>query len=439
MSGGSRRPRRGRIVNALRKMPPAALAPPDSYHPMEVAAMLREIGIALVEVAQPTPIVEARLQQIARMYTAEPVRVVALPTVLMIQIGDDGYQIEGSTHSSLQLDQAGRVDDIATLAEAGAISPSGAIAAVTQARNLRPRDGSTATVVGYAVTTVGFGMVINPTWSALPAYLFLGLVVGAIVAMSGPLPSLTPILPTVSALTVTLLAIWFVDATAHDGLLRVISPALVATLPGMSLTIGAMELASAQIVSGASRLIYGISQLALLIFGVAIGLRIAGYPSAPRNPSEQLGTWSLYVAIVVVSIGLYIYLSAPRGSLLWLMAAIGVVLLTQAGAAHFMAASYSGFVGAIVAVPFAMLAARIKTAPPPIVMMLAAFWSLVPGALSFEAVGQAAAGASGPGATSLGATGAAILSIALGTLVGWSIFHTIDSRLPWSKIIAGQR
>jgi hypothetical protein len=29
--------------------------------------------------------------------------------------------------------------------------------------------------------------------------------------------------------------------------------------------------------------------------------------------------------------------------------------------------------------------------------------------------------------------GAAILSIALGTLVGWSIFWTIDSRLPWSK------
>ena len=121
--------------------------------------------------------------------------------------------------------------------------------------------------------------------------------------------------------------------------------------------------------------------------------------------------------------------------MLWLMAAIGVVLLAQSWAGTFMAASYSGFVGAIVAVPFSMLAARIKTAPPAIVMMLAAFWSLVPGALSFEAVGEAAAGG-GPGATSLGSTGAAILSIALGTLVGWSIFHTIDSRLPWSKDLA---
>ena len=109
-----------------------------------------------------------------------------------------------------------------------------------------------------------------------------------------------------------------------------------------------------------------------------------------------------------------------------------------------MSPTHSGFVGAIVGVPFAMLAARIKTSPPAIVMMLAGFWSLVPGALSFEAVGQAAAGdeaagVAGPSSTSLGATGSAILSIALGTLVGWSLFHTIDSRLPWSKGLANRQ
>ena len=65
-----------------------------------------------------------------------------------------------------------------------------------------------------------------------------------------------------------------------------ISPALVATLPGMSLTIGAMELASSQIVSGSSRLMYGMSQLALLLFGVAIGVHIAGGVDTrrPRRP-----------------------------------------------------------------------------------------------------------------------------------------------------------
>jgi uncharacterized membrane protein YjjB (DUF3815 family) len=145
-----------------------------------------------------------------------------------------------------------------------------------------------------------------------------------------------------------------------------------------------------------------------------------------------MGAWSLYVAIVVVGIGLYVYLSAPRGSLLWLIAAIAVALVGQELAGKVMSAAHSGFVGAILVVPFAMLAARIKTAPPAVVMMLAAFWSLVPGALSFESVSQAASGGN-VGVSSLGATGAAILSIALGTVVGWSVFHTIDSKLPWPK------
>lgn len=436
MNRARRKLRRRRIAAALRKSIPAPLAAHDAHEPVEVAAMLREIGIALVEVAQPTPIVEARLRKIAARYTSEPVRVVALPTVLMIQIGDDGsYQIEGSTHSSLQLNAAGRIDDIASLAEAGAITPADAVAAIHAARGLQPRFGNIATILGYAVTTVGFGMVINPTWAALPGYLFLGLIVGAIVQISQPFPSLTPVLPTIAATIATVMAIKFVNATAEDGLLRVISPALVATLPGMSLTIGAMELASSQIVSGSSRLMYGASQLALMLFGVAIGISMAG-DLAPRAPTALMGSWSLYLAIVVVAIGLYYYLSAPRGSLFWLMAAIAVVLLAQSAAANVMSASHSGFVGAIVGVPFSMLAARIRTSPPAIVMMLAGFWSLVPGAMSFQAVGDAAAGV--PNSASLAATGSAILSIALGTLVGWSIFRTLDNHLPWSKLLADQ-
>ena len=432
----NRHDRRRRILDRLRKTPPAPLAPPDSYDPVDVASMLRTIGIALVEVAQPTPIVEGRLLRMAAKYTTEPVRVVVLPTMLLIQIGESAYEIEGSTHSSLQLNAAGRIDDIASLADAGAIAPTDAIAAVTAARTMPTRFGRLATIGGYAITTVGFGVMINPTWASLPGYLFLGLVVGAIVTLAAPLPSLTPILPTLCATVVTLLATWFVADAANDGLLRVISPALVATLPGMALTTGATELASAQIISGSSRMVYGAAQLALLVFGVIMGVHLAG-EVAPQAPSPQLGAWSLYLAIVVVAFGLSVYLSAPPGSLFWLMAAIAVALMTQQLAGRFFSPAHAGFLGAALAVVFANLAARIRTAPPAVVMMLASFWSLVPGAMSFMAVSQAATGGNADVA-SMGQAGAAILSIALGTLVGWSVFRTIHSRLPWSKSALGK-
>jgi uncharacterized membrane protein YjjB (DUF3815 family) len=141
-----------------------------------------------------------------------------------------------------------------------------------------------------------------------------------------------------------------------------------------------------------------------------------------------MGPWSLWVAVIVISIGLYIYLSAPSGSLLWLTAAIAVALLGQALGGLFLSPTHSGAVGAFLVVPFAMLGARIRTSPPAIVMMLAAFWALVPGALSFETLGEAATHADGDILT-LGTTAAAIFSIALGTLIGWSVFAEISNRL----------
>ena len=66
----------------------------------------------------------------------------------------------------------------------------------------------------------------------------------------------------------------------------------------------------------------------LLVFGVGLGMHLAGRV-APQQPSPQMGGWSLYVAVIVIAIGLYIYLSAPRGSMLWLILAIGVALVGQ--------------------------------------------------------------------------------------------------------------
>ena len=53
--------------------------------------------------------------------------------------------------------------------------------------------------------------------------------------------------------------------------------------------------------------------------------------------------------------------------------------------------------------------------------------ALVPGALSFESLSETAAGQGG--VMALGTTVAAIFSIALGTLVGWSVLATINARL----------
>lgn len=418
--------RTGRFLRSIRKEIPDAVEGSD-HDDAEIAAMLRELGIALIECEQPAQLVRARLLTIASQYTRQTVRVVVLPTALVVQVGTIAYEVETVVNPTTQLNLAGRIDAIAELAEVGAITPADAVSEAAAARTMKPRFGPFTTVIGYVITTLGFGLVINPTWASLWGYVFLGAVVGVIVILGRPFPTLVAVLPTLAAMVVTILATWFVADAANDGLLRVISPPLVAILPGLALTIAAMELASAQIISGASRLIYGVTQLMLMVFGVGLGIHVAGRV-APQPPSPQMGVWSLYVAIVVIGIGLYVYLSAPRGSLVWLMLAVGVALVGQQVGGLFLSPTHAGAVGAFLVVPFAMLAAQIRTSPPAIVMMLAAFWALVPGSLSFQSLGEAVAD-QGNDISTLGTSVAAIFSIALGTLVGWSVLETIKVRL----------
>jgi uncharacterized membrane protein YjjB (DUF3815 family) len=163
-----------------------------------------------------------------------------------------------------------------------------------------------------------------------------------------------------------------------------------------------------------------------------LGVQIAGrVPPQPQSPS--MGAWSFYVSILVIAIGLYLYLSAPRGSLIWLLLTIAVAMGAQSLAGLKLNAAHSGFVGAMVAIPFAIMAARIKNAPPAMVLWLAAFWSLVPGQLTFMSVSGGAAGDYADQAT-LSVAGAAIISIALGTLVGWTLVRGVISRPSMSAL-----
>lgn len=175
-------------------------------------------------------------------------------------------------------------------------------------------------------------------------------------------------------------------------------------------------------------MVYGVVQLMLIVFGVSLGLHLfpGGHPHAVSAP---VGSWAANVAILVIAVGLYVHLSAPRGSLAWLIAAVGLALVGQRVGGLFLSTTHAGAVGAFLVVPFAAAAARVKTAPPALVMMLAAFWALAPSAVSFESLGDAVTLGSNALPIVSGSI-AAIFSIALGTLTGWSVFNPVSSNRP---------
>ena len=110
-----------------------------------------------------------------------------------------------------------------------------------------------------------------------------------------------------------------------------------------------------------------------------------------------------------------------------LLLTIGVSILAQNLAGLVLNSAHSGFIAAMVAIPFAMLTSRIKATPPAGALTMAAFWSLVPGQLTFMSVSRSASGDYADTA-SMSAAGAAIMSIALGTLVGGAWFAPLPAQ-----------
>jgi hypothetical protein len=84
-------------------------------------------------------------------------------------------------------------------------------------------------------------------------------------------------------------------------------------------------------------------------------------------------------------------------------------------------------VAAIVAIPFAMLASRLRGAPPVGVLILVMFWSLIPGQLTFMSLSRKLSGDVLNTAT-LSVAASAIISIALGALVSWSLLRGVTGQ-----------
>jgi uncharacterized membrane protein YjjP (DUF1212 family) len=384
----------------------------------ESAQFLCVLGVAMLETGQATSDVERILSTVAEAYRLAPVRLVVLPTVMIVQLrnGQRTLEVDVVRPGAIRLDQAAEIDDLVAEASRAAMEPAAALARLEAIRTSPPRFGPWLTFVGYLLLTLGFGLLLDPTALAIPEYLLLGAVVGGLVMLGRRFPRFDAVLPVFAAFIATVLTTLFLSTWAGDIPLRVIAPALVSFLPGLTLTIGAVELSSNQVIAGASRVVYGISQLLLLAFGVVAGVAVTGGFASSAERGAQLGWWAPLVGLVLLAAGNLLFFSAPGRSFAWLLLSLVVTYGALSLGTLVLGAELSPFAGAVVVIPFARLIAQFRTAPPPAVTMLASFWLLVPGALGFLGLSQAFTGGSG-GANQLLGTGISVFAIAVGILV----------------------
>ncbi len=396
--------------------------------------MIRVLGSAMLESGQATSDVQETMAKVARAYALPEVRIISLPTIFAIQIAghDRRMEIGGVSTAGLRLDQIAALDDLISRATLGIVEPVEILARMEAIRKSKARFGFVLQILGQMLMTLAIGLLINPAWPAIPAYLALGLIVGLLLSLSNLVPGLAMVMPVLTAIVVTICGATFLSDATGEIPLRLIAPALVTFLPGLTLTIAAIELTRDEMIAGSSRLMYGLSQLLLLAFGVVIGIGIVGDVSATNDVVlNSIGPWTPLLGITLLALGYVLAKSAPESAFLWLVLALVLTYGAQRLGMLFVPAEYSGFFGALLIVPLSRFLARFKTAPPALVTQLVSFWILVPGSLGFIGFAEAATG--GNQAVTIGVTTAmSLFSIALGILVGSALLRrsTFSRPLP---------
>jgi uncharacterized membrane protein YjjP (DUF1212 family) len=400
-----------------------------------VVNMLRALGVALVQAGRATNETDDLLHAVARAYGRSEIRVLVMPTAIIIQLVGETTttEIDSIDTASLRLDQIGAIEKLTTETLSGRLDPHVVLRRLDEIRASKPRFRAYARVIGHVVLTLGFGMALDPTVAAIPAYAVLGLVVGVLIVVARPGTIVGDSMPIVAAFTVTVLTGTLLEDAVRDDPVRVITPSLVSFLPGLVLTIAAIELTHGQVVAGASRLVYGLSRLLVLAFGLVAGIAVVGDITA-QGSADQLGWWAPLVGVLLTAIGYTLFSGAPKGSLPWFVLVLFIVQSAQRVGNELLSPELSGFVGALVIIPLTRAIELIPKAPSSAVTMLPALWILVPGALGFIGVTEAAT-ESGSGVESLVSTGLAMFSISLGVLVGSGIVRDVTrAKRTWSSI-----
>ncbi len=401
---------------------------PSHDESAELQTFLVQLGAAMNASGQPVDVVQDRLMAVARAAGAVAARISAFPTYLLVTMGrGEPATLELTTAfaGTPRLDQIALIDRLSRDAAHGKVEASDGLRRLHEIRELPRRFGPLIAIGGYAVQTIGVCLILRPGPADVVAAGGLGLIVGVLQSLARRRPGTTILLPVVAAFSVSALTALAVRAGVADPGLRAMVAALVVFLPGSVLTNAVLELAAGEMVSGSSRFIAGVFELALLAFGIVAGIQAVGIPADEvfSGSPEVWGAWAPWLGVLLFAVGVTIAHSAPRRSFLGLLVVLLAAWIGQIVGNTLLGAYASALVGATVMTVVAFVIARFPSTMPPHALFLPGFWLLVPGALGLIGLTQFAGGTSTGGTEDLLRTVGSIFGVALGVVVGthaWS-------------------
>jgi uncharacterized membrane protein YjjP (DUF1212 family) len=394
----------------------------DSREAAEVVEGLLFFGRLLLASGDAVSDINLRLRAIAAAWGAPDVQFIVLPDLMLASFDPTKpahIMSRDLAADHLRLDQVIRLLSLTHRAEKGELRPTEAIEQLRKLETLQRRRSLLVQILGTIILTLGVALMFRPDDASLPLLVGLGALVGLMEAVANRIPGLGVIAPVAIAFVAAVVAFLFASGGTQTAPLEALVPTLTILLPGALLTMSAVDLAAGDSVSGSSRFLEGMLQLALLAFGIFAAAALTDvHPSATHAHGEGFASWTPWVGVCVFAIGIALRESAPLRMLPWLLLVLYVAHASQLLGDLLFGAILSGFVGTLITVPLVQYLERFRTAPPAFALFLPAFLMLVPGALGLLGVSELVTTQPTNGLGGLVSALSAILAIAMGILVG---------------------
>ncbi|MEM6671973.1 MAG: threonine/serine exporter family protein [Planctomycetota bacterium] len=298
------------------------------------------------------------------------------------------------------------VDELLEEVEAGRVAPEEALVRLDELEAHPPRWSGFASVLGHGLAAgsaaVFFGgRVADALLSAV-----LGVLIGLLERVAQRREGVAGIYEPLAAFLAAAVGVAAarVGAGAIDD--RIVALASVIVLvPGLSLTVALIELATRHLASGTARLTGALSVFLTIAFGAYLGRAVVegfigpGQVGAPAAPEALLSSpVALVATVALASLGFGLLFGARARELPWVfgssatgfaVARLVTELATQSGAEDptvaVKAAAIASFAGALAVGTFANFYARFRNRPAT-VPLLPGLLVLVPGAVGYRAL-----------------------------------------------------
>ncbi|MFE0104910.1 threonine/serine exporter ThrE family protein [Streptomyces sp. NPDC059009] len=388
----------------------------------ELAATLSTVGMDLVRAAERTAQIESTIKDIAARYGVAA-RCFAVPTGVFVRVAHgpgstagivDFAPVEGP---DLRLDQVQALQLLVERMRREPVPLPEVRGALREVDELTVRFNPAARVLGYALLTVGLGVVRHPTVPAIVGYAVLGVLVGLLHLLGDRFPAIRSGLPVAAAVLVTVVAQRWAGPVLHEAPTNLFIPPLIAFLPGASLTLGVIELAAGAVLSGMARLAKAGNVLLLLAFGILVGTTAVGARPVAEPYPDTLGRWAPWCALLLLGLGFQLFRIAPPRVIGWLVGALFLARFVQSLGTTVLGPAFGAFAAGMLLPPMAAAIQR-RTSTPDRVIFLPCFWMLVPGSTGLLGVSELFVQHNANSVPDLITTTVTVAAIALGVLVG---------------------